>query len=135
MRECTGSQPPLHPRIHRELKTVNAMITLYCRDKHGTPDRLCRQCQGVAEYAEKRLRCCPFHADKPTCGTCSIHCYRPDMKQQIQSIMRYSGPRMLLRHPILAIAHLLDGKLIKPPRLKPAQTNSRPTGHSGDNRR
>jgi len=34
--------------------------------------------------------------------------------------MRASGPRMLFRHPLLAIRHLLDGLREKPlPRQKP----------------
>ena len=47
--------------------------------------------------------------DKPTCANCPIHCYKPVRKEQVKRIMRYAGPRMLLRHPILAITHQLDG--------------------------
>jgi hypothetical protein len=32
------------------------------------------------------------------------------MSDKIRTVMRYAGPRMLLRHPILAIGHLLDGR-------------------------
>jgi hypothetical protein len=32
--------------------------------------------------------------------------------------MRYAGPRMLLRHPVLALRHVADGKRPAPP--KPA---------------
>jgi hypothetical protein len=28
----------------------------------------------------------------------------------VRAMMRYAGPRMLLRHPILAVLHLFDGK-------------------------
>ena len=35
--------------------------------------------------------------------------------------MRYAGPRMLLRHPVLALAHLLvDGRRPAPPKLRGA---------------
>jgi len=45
---------------------------------------------------------------------CSAHhdssgCYKPARKAQAREIMRYAGPKMLLRHPLLAIAHQLDG--------------------------
>jgi hypothetical protein len=30
------------------------------------------------------------------------------MRQQIRAVMRYSGPRMIIRHPMLALAHLVD---------------------------
>jgi len=32
------------------------------------------------------------------------------MKKRIIEVMRFSGPRMLLQHPLLAIAHLIDEK-------------------------
>jgi hypothetical protein len=31
------------------------------------------------------------------------------MRGQVREVMRYAGPRMLLRHPVLAVLHLLDG--------------------------
>ena len=37
----------------------------------------------------------------------SVHCYQPQMREQIRQVMRYSGPRMLLYHPVLAIWHLV----------------------------
>ena len=33
------------------------------------------------------------------------------MRERVRVVMRYAGPRMLLRHPILAILHLRDEKL------------------------
>lgn len=63
----------------------------------------------MLDYARKRLRLCPFQDKKPTCSKCSIHCYAPGKSEQIKAIMRYSGPRMLLSHPILALHHILDG--------------------------
>ncbi|MFB2831137.1 nitrous oxide-stimulated promoter family protein [Aeromonas jandaei] len=54
-------------------------------------------------------RCRYGHGHKPACANCNIHCYAPAMRKQIQLVMRWSGPRMLLRHPWLAIRHLLDG--------------------------
>jgi hypothetical protein len=35
------------------------------------------------------------------------------MRERVRAVMRYAGPRMLLRHPILAVLHLLDG--MRPP--------------------
>ena len=31
-------------------------------------------------------------------------------RERAKEVMRFSGPRMLLRHPILAILHVLDGR-------------------------
>jgi hypothetical protein len=36
-------------------------------------------------------------------------CYTPDMRERIRAVMRFSGPRMLLHHPWLALMHLVDG--------------------------
>ena len=47
---------------------------------------------------------------------CPIHCYAKAEREQMREVMRHSGPRMLLRHPVLAIRHLLDGRKKAPPR-------------------
>jgi hypothetical protein len=60
-------------------------------------------------YALNRLRHCPFQESKTTCGKCPVHCYSPRQQARIRVVMRYSGPKMLLSHPILAVLHLLDG--------------------------
>jgi len=132
MRERPATPVSQHPRITRELKTVKAMIAIYCRDKHESSGHLCDQCRTLVEYAEKRLLHCPFQGKKPTCGKCLVHCYKPEMRERIQSVMRYSGPRMVLHHPILAITHLLDEKLRKPQPLKPGRTKSHSADHPGD---
>jgi hypothetical protein len=96
-------------RIAREKRTIEAMIALYCRDNHRTTTSLCEECTALLQYARLRLDKRPFGENKPTCARCPIHCYKPDMREETKRVMRYSGPRMLLRHPILAIGHLLDG--------------------------
>ena len=40
----------------------------------------------------------------------------PDMKEKVKKVMRYSGPRMLLPHPTLALHHAWDSHR-KPPTL------------------
>jgi hypothetical protein len=108
-----------HPRMARELRTIDAMIRLYCRDQHRPVDgrgaqALCAECQELLDYARARLERCPFQEDKTTCAKCPVHCYRPAMRERIRVVMRYAGPRMLLRHPLLAVRHLLDGRREKP---------------------
>lgn len=96
-------------RMTRERKTVEAMIGLYCHDKHGGQGHLCGDCTALRDYAWQRLEKCPFQAGKTTCSKCPIHCYKPERRAQIRDVMRYAGPRMLPRHPVLALRHLLDG--------------------------
>ncbi|WP_261858318.1 nitrous oxide-stimulated promoter family protein [Photobacterium sanguinicancri] len=92
--------------LNIEFKTLTAMVHIYCRDHHqGTT--LCADCDDFLHYAEMKLDRCPYGEAKPTCRQCPIHCYKADYKNTSQTIMRYSGPRMLYKHPILAIRHLL----------------------------
>jgi hypothetical protein len=106
------------PRLSREKRTVEAMVRIACRGRHGTQDELCGECEKLLDYALDRLAKCPFQPRKPTCAQCPIHCYRPGMRDRIQAVMRYAGPRMLFRHPLLAIAHLVDGLQNKPSSLE-----------------
>jgi hypothetical protein len=98
------------PRIEREQRTVAAMIELYCRDLHGSAGELCPTCTSLHDYAMHRLDRCPFQEGKTTCAKCTVHCYAPAMREQIRVVMRYAGPRMMWRHPLLAVQHLLDGR-------------------------
>jgi hypothetical protein len=95
-------------RIEREKKTVAAMIRIYCRGRHNGRAGLCETCRQLEAYALQRLDKCPFGDAKSTCARCPVHCYRPDMREQIRQVMRYAGPRMLLHHPVLAVRHMLD---------------------------
>ncbi len=101
-------------RLARERKTVEAMIRIYCRGQHGTRGSLCAECEDLLAYAHERLARCRFGADKPTCANCPVHCYKLAMRERIRAVMRYAGPRMAYRHPILTLYHFLDGRK-KPP--------------------
>lgn len=45
---------------------------------------------------------------KTKCHKCSVHCYMPEMRERIKEVMRYSGPRMLLHHPVEAMIFLIN---------------------------
>lgn len=96
-------------RIKREKKTIELMIELYCKKKHDTKIGLCHDCRELFAYAAARLDKCRFGIEKPVCNKCSVHCYKPEMREKIKCVMRYSGPRMLLAHPVAAVRHFLDG--------------------------
>jgi hypothetical protein len=97
-------------RLTREHLTMSVMVDMYCRDHHSPADDLCGDCAEFLDYAKVRLDKCPYGEDKPTCANCPVHCYKPHYKARAKQIMRYAGPRMLLRHPIMTIAHYLDGR-------------------------
>lgn len=128
----TEPSPPERPpsrRVRREERTITVMIGMYCRAHHpdsaphvkgsdgegssshskAGPD-LCQECASLHEYALLRIDKCRFGDDKPTCAQCTVHCFRFEMREQIRAVMRYSGPRMTLSHPYLAVRHLLDAR-------------------------
>lgn len=92
--------------IEREQYTVEQMVRIYCRYKEGNKT-LCPACQKLLHYAHARLARCPFGEKKSTCRSCTVHCYKPEMRIRMQAVMRYAGPRMLFFHPIAAIRHLI----------------------------
>ncbi len=105
-------------RMTREKRTVEAMIRLYCQGEHGRSKGLCLECRALLDYSLARLEHCPFQEGKTTCAKCPVHCYRPEMRERVRTVMRYAGPRMLYRHPVLALLHLLDGLRGEPQREK-----------------
>ena len=50
---------------------------------------------------------CPFMETKTFCSNCKVHCYKPEMREKIREVMRYSGPRMIFHHPAAAIRHVI----------------------------
>jgi hypothetical protein len=106
---ASSSSPKLPgPRVAREQETIKAMMRIFCRDHHSPESTLCRDCEDLLAYALQRLQVCPFHEEKPACNRCLVHCYSKTQRQRVKSVMRYAGPRMLLRHPMLSIRHLVD---------------------------
>ncbi len=110
-------------RLKRERKTMEVMLRIYCSGQHGDIGRhvktihtgskrikLCTECECLYNYACERLIACPIRDEKPSCQNCTIHCYKPDVKENIRIVMRYAGPRMFYRHPILSLLHFLDNR-------------------------
>ena len=99
----------LKTKREREKETVSLMIRLYCRKKHGGKE-LCPVCAELDAYARLRSDKCPFMETKTFCSNCKVHCYKKDMREKIREVMRFSGPRMIFHHPIMAIRHLIESK-------------------------
>lgn len=93
----------------REKETVSLMIAIYCRKKHSSKT-LCPDCAALDAYARKRSDKCPFMETKTFCSNCKVHCYKPDMREKIREVMRFSGPRMIFHHPVMAICHVIESK-------------------------
>jgi len=88
---------------------LQKMMELYCRKKHGGKT-LCKDCTELFEYATIRSEKCTFKGTKTYCKNCMVQCYRPEMREKIRKVMRFSGPRMIFYAPVLVLKHLIAGK-------------------------
>ena len=104
------NQNNIAAKREQEKRIVSLMIRTYCRGHHGTRQGLCPECQALQEYALLRADRCPFIETKTFCSNCKVHCYKPEMREKIREVMRFSGPRMLFHHPIAAIRHVVESK-------------------------
>ena len=100
----------IQKKREQEKKMVSQMIHLYCRKKHHTKGELCMECAALNEYAKMRSDKCPFMETKTFCSNCRVHCYKPEMREKIREVMRFSGPRMIFHHPVAAIRHVIETK-------------------------
>lgn len=94
----------------REKQTVALMIRLYCKKNHRTGENLCPECEALTGYAMQRSDKCPFMETKTFCSNCRVHCYKPEMREKIREVMRFSGPRMIFHHPVMAVRHVIESK-------------------------
>lgn len=99
----------LKTKREREKALVSRMIALYCKKNHGGKS-LCPDCAALDAYARQRSDRCPFMETKTFCSNCHVHCYKPEMRERIRAVMRFSGPRMILYHPLLAVRHVMETK-------------------------
>ncbi|MFI3303935.1 MAG: nitrous oxide-stimulated promoter family protein [Rikenellaceae bacterium] len=91
--------------IKREKQIVTQMVELHCRAKHNQPT-LCSDCKMLVDYANRQLDRCRYGENKPVCNRCTTHCYKPQMRNKITEVMRYSGRRMILHSPVGTLWHL-----------------------------
>jgi hypothetical protein len=92
------------------MRTIEAMIRIYCRSHHQQD--ICKECGIVMNYAMARIEKCIYGPEKPACNKCKVHCYSPKMKEKVKEIMRFSGPKMIYKHPIMALHHIIKEKQI-----------------------
>ena len=93
-------------KIEREKRVVSQMIRLYSQHKMGQKE-LSAEMLHLEQYAHKRLDCCKFGDAKKPCKNSPVHCYAPQMREQVREVMRWAGPRMIFYSPLAAIRHWL----------------------------
>ena len=122
------SKNKIESKREREKRTVSLMISIYCEKNHGSGKTLCPECRALKNYAMTRSEKCPFMETKTFCSNCAVHCYKPEMREKIREVMRFSGPRMILYHPIMAVRHVIE---IKKDKKRLSQSQSRDTSGKG----
>ena len=95
-------------RLKRERITIKKMVKMYCNSKHHTRKLICNDCQELLDYAILKIDRCIFETEKPACSECLVHCYAKEKRENIKTIMRFAGPRMMYYHPYLGIMHFID---------------------------
>lgn len=100
----------IQTKREREKQMVSQMIALYCRRNRHTKGALCPDCAALNDHARQRSDRCPFMEMKTFCSNCRVHCYKPEMREKIRAVMRFSGPWMILYHPVAAVRHVVETK-------------------------
>ena len=111
-------------RMDREARTIDVMVSVFCRAHHNRIS--CLECDELTKYALERLRQCPFQEGKTICAKCPVHCYQPAMREKVRKVMRYAGPRMTYRHPVLALFHMIDRRRLEPVKLPVSRGQDKP---------
>ncbi len=120
-----------HTDVARDIVTLGGMTEIYCADHHDdalrTPftseavdagvyparkiPRLCPECAAHLRYGEVRRALCR-RDPRPSCKTCSNHCYEPNEQAFQRKAMAYAGPRAMFRgYAIEAFRHLIQTRL------------------------
>jgi hypothetical protein len=103
--------------IDEDLKVLAQFIDIYCDNNHKSSRKkevsvyetnvsLCQDCKELLDYASIRREVCPLDP-KPTCKNCHIHCYKPELREKIRKVMRFSGIYLIKRGRIDLILHYL----------------------------
>lgn len=89
-------------RIAKDNRVLEEFIRVYCRENHrpAKADKaerslhsdtgFCPECAELLDYAVQRNEKCPLDP-KPRCKNCPVHCYKPEMREKIRQVMKFSG--------------------------------------------
>jgi hypothetical protein len=116
------------PEVVHDTRLLGDFCVIYCKGNHAGRERIpltsdaatlgvyrkspvvCEECAELLRYAEQRRASCSKEP-KPFCSYCDTHCYKPEMRESMREVMRYSGPRSVMHgHAIDSVRHLIDGR-------------------------
>lgn len=115
--------------VAKDTRLLGDFSVIYCNGVHGDRARqplesagvecgvygrkipvICDECAALLRYAEKRRALCP-RDPKPFCSYCDTHCYRETEREAMREVMKYAGPRSIVRgHAIDSVKHLIEGR-------------------------
>jgi hypothetical protein len=108
------STPSLTRKEIKDLKVLLQFTAVYCRVNHAGDRSLlstdepglqslplqkypvCNECREFLLYAFQRRLRCPLE-ERPLCKHCPVHCYKPEYRQKVREIMRFSGQYLIMR--------------------------------------
>ena len=107
--------------VQKDIRTLALFVQIYCDGNHADQARsphtsdaqragvyrddvptLCADCSDHLAYGEARRVFCTLDP-KPFCAHCEVHCFKSSERAWNRQMMRYAGPRSLLR------GYALDG--------------------------
>ena len=115
MKEQMNTNPiSLTRKELKDLKVLLQFTAVYCANRHTSdqaavitaePDLqslplhkypVCRECSDFLLYAFERCLRCPLE-EKPICKHCAVHCYKPEHREKVREVMRFSGQHLIKR--------------------------------------
>jgi hypothetical protein len=113
----------LSRREKADIKILARFVAVFCREKHererlpfnidaaGLGEvtkglELCPECARLLRYGIAMRRICT-HDPKPACKKCPAPCYRPQYRETMRAVMRFSGTYFLKRGRIDMLFHYL----------------------------
>ena len=101
--------------IQKDTDKLVRFLAMYCHAHHGhrlmepfifehpkvsatvvNGPSLCEECSKLLRHAIVMRVLCPLDP-KPKCRNCQQHCYRPLYKDQMETVMKYAGPRSIFK--------------------------------------
>lgn len=103
-----SSPQDIKAKRDKEKEVLSLMIEIYCKGNKHNGGNICKSCQRLMDYSNKRVDLCPFMETKTFCQSCQVHCFEETMRAKIKEVMKYSGPRMIFYHPLITLKHGID---------------------------
>jgi len=76
-------------RLARERLTMSKMVGIYCAAHHDSgEDNLCGSCREFLNYAERRLRKCPYGNEKPAPSEMPLWERKTDLRQLSRALLQ-----------------------------------------------